>query len=277
MRHPGTKQWSYTLLLAASFIIVGLLMTGPLQLNTHDETPLGSFEHAEVAENPSAEPETPPETPETPPEEVLPEEPQETPKPVKRTADSTYFNDALFIGDSRTMGLWEYGDLGTATVLADSGMSVYKVWDAAVKKPDGQTAGLLPLLEENTYGKVYIMLGINELGYSFEPTVKKYQELVDTIRQYQSEAVIFVQANMHISTEKSAASDIFNNENINRFNEAVKQMADEEQVFYLDVNPLFDDENGALSEEYTSDQVHVLGKYYIDWTNWLLEQAVFYE
>ncbi len=35
------------------------------------------------------------------------------------------FSGVLFIGDSRTVGLSEYGDLGQAEVFADSGMSVF--------------------------------------------------------------------------------------------------------------------------------------------------------
>lgn len=35
------------------------------------------------------------------------------------------FTNVLFIGDSRTAGLSEYGDLGQAEVFADSGMSVF--------------------------------------------------------------------------------------------------------------------------------------------------------
>jgi len=50
------------------------------------------------------------------------EEVKEEEEPFK--ADTTYFDDALFIGDSRTVGLAEYGNLGQAEVLADSGMSV---------------------------------------------------------------------------------------------------------------------------------------------------------
>ena len=42
--------------------------------------------------------------------------------------DSTYFTDALFIGDSRTVGLCEYGSLkGTAAFLAKESVNVYNI------------------------------------------------------------------------------------------------------------------------------------------------------
>lgn len=287
MSKTGVKKYSYTLMLAVSFVIAGLFWTGTPESNTGGRLEL-PFIHSETEQTdiPSPPPE-PAETKEVPlpsekPEEIAPEktlekETPKTPKPLMKQADRSYFDDALFIGDSRTMGLYEYGDLGNAMVIADSGMSVYKVWGKEIKSEDGSVKTLRTLLEERTFGKIYVMLGINELGYAFEPTVKKYEELAETIRQMQPEAIVYLQANLHITKEKSDSSDIFNNDNINLFNEAVKRMADEDQVFYLDVNSLFDNEEGCLSPDYTSDQVHVLGKYYADWVDWLLERAVFYE
>lgn len=200
---------------------------------------------------------------------------EETVEPKKPfAADVTYFHDALFIGDSRTVGLSEYGDLGQAEVLADSGMSVYKVMKTEFPTRQGGKTTLPKLLEEREFGKIYIMLGINELGYDFDQTVKRYSEMVEIIRSLQPQALIFLEANLHITGEKSETSPYYNNENIDRFNNAVAQLADGETVFYIDVNELFDDEEGNLSPEYTSDHTHILGKYYAPWVEWLLSKAV---
>lgn len=117
------------------------------------------------------------------------------------------------------------------------------------------------------------MLGINELGYDFNYTVSKYEELLRRIRELQPEALIFLEGNLHITNEKSKASTDFTNENIDRFNRAVEQMADDKTLFYLDVNELFDDGNGSLSKEYTTDDIHILAKYYEEWARWILKHA----
>lgn len=200
--------------------------------------------------------------------ETLPDE------PVFFTADRSYFEDALFIGDSRTVGLYEYGDLGNAVVLADSGMNLYKVWNRAFPLPDGEKQTLEEILTQQTFGKIYLMLGINELGYDFDQTVKRYENVVTQIEAWQPQAELFLQANLHITREKSEQSEIFTNENINRFNTEVQRIAEEGSHLFLDVNELFDDADGCLSEEYTVDDAHVLGKYYADWVDWLLEHAV---
>lgn len=189
-------------------------------------------------------------------------------------AEVSYFDDALFIGDSRTVGLYEYGGLGNAEVFAHSGMSIYKVFNEEFELQSGEMTTLETALQTKKFGKVYIMLGINELGYDFAQTVERFSEAINLIRQLQPEALIFIQANLHITNKKSEESDLFNNTNINHFNQAVGELADGKQIFYLDVNPLYDDEEGGLSEEFTTDHAHILGKHYVEWVDFILQNAV---
>ena len=189
------------------------------------------------------------------------------------TVDTSYFDDALFIGDSRTVGLSEYGDLSNADFFATTGMSVYEVYDETVSVPSVGKVTLEQLLGSMTYGKVYIMLGINELGYYFDQTVEKYGQLVDYVREMQPNAVIYIQANLHVTKSRSDTDDIFNNKNIDRFNSAISEFANGSDIFYIDVNELFDDASGNLNQEYTSDNAHVLGKYYVVWCQWIREHV----
>lgn len=194
--------------------------------------------------------------------------------PVFYKADSTYFDDALFIGDSRTVGLYEYGDLGEAEVFADTGMSIYKIFDKEFTLQSGEEVTLEEALVGEQFGKIYIMLGINELGYDFEQTLQRFRETIGTIREYQPDAYIFIQANLHITKEKAEESEYFTNENIDRYNEAISKLADNEKIFYLDVNPLYDDEEGCLSKEFTADHAHIKAKYYAEWVDYILQNAV---
>lgn len=52
------------------------------------------------------------------------------------------FTNVLFIGDSRTAGLSEYGDLGQAEVFADSGMSVFNLFDSRIKTKSREQADI---------------------------------------------------------------------------------------------------------------------------------------
>lgn len=272
-----TKKLSYPYLffLTASFLIVGgAWKSGFIDFEKNALPPPAESTLSEEAASP-----IPPEIPKEEPivtevSEVETAEDTELEVSPFYEADRSYFEDALFIGDSRTVGLYEYGDLGNAIVLADSGMSVYKIFKQSFSLDSGERLTLEELLAQKTFGKIYIMLGINELGYNFEQTVRVYKEMLDTIEASQPNALIFLQANLHITEKKSGTSSIYNNANINRFNSEVEKMTDSKKRFYLNANELFDDEKGNLSTEYTVDESHVLGKYYADWVDWILKYAV---
>lgn len=195
-------------------------------------------------------------------------------EPVFYKGETTYFEDALFIGDSRTEGLREYGGLGEATIICDSGLSIYRLWKDTFSVKDMGKVSFEEVLRSGRFKKVYLMMGINELGYDYTQTIKKYEEALRLIEETQPGAIIFLMANLHVTDEKSQKSDIFNNENINRFNRALEALARKKKYIYLDVNPLFDDSEGNLSKEYTYDHAHILGVYYMDWVNWILEHCI---
>ena len=73
-------------------------------------------------------------------------------------------------------------------------------------------------------------------------------------------AAIVLGANLHVTAEKASGSSIYNNDRINALNRDIKSMAEASGYVYLDVNQVFDDENGNLAAGYSSDGAHVLGK-----------------
>ncbi len=206
-------------------------------------------------------------------EETMPETIGESAAKPVIEASRELFDDALFIGDFRTVGLMEYGDLGKAEVFANTGLTVFEAPKASVKTSSGKKQTLQEVLQSQSFGKIYIMLGLNELGYPYDSIVKQYKKLVDEIHSAQPSAKIFLEANLHVSEKKSSSSDIYNNGKINQLNEAIRNIADESGMYYLDINPMFDDESGNLDRQYTSDDSHVLGKYYDGWTTWIMEET----
>ena len=115
------------------------------------------------------------------------------------------------------------------------------------------------------------MRGNNEVGRgTTESFFTVYADAVNRIRQLQPNAIIFVQGIMRVSGEKSHTDKIFNNENINARNAALAAMANNQDIFYLEINDAVSDANGDLVTEYTFDQIHLKAKYYQLWQNYLL-------
>ena len=181
--------------------------------------------------------------------------------------------DALFIGDSRTVGLMEYAGIDGADYFCAVGMSVYNIHEKPVSVPNVGKVTLTELLNSKKYGKIYIMLGINEVGYKFSSTVEKYSELIEFVKGKQSDAVIFIQANLHVTKSRSDSDKVVNNTAINVLNAELAKLADGKSKFYLDANILFDDKTGALSSDKSEDSTHLYAQYYSEWGKWIIRQT----
>ena len=219
-----------------------------------------------------------PEPPPVPDPAPLPDpepepEPEEPDSPFT-TVDASYFDDALFIGDSHTDGFHDYAGLGNATYFTKNGLTVKDAVEKSFIELDGKKVTLAEALGTRQFGKVYILLGINEIGaYTAADWAAQYKSLLDLVREKQPDAVIFIQSIFH-TTQKKSDSSYFKNEVINERNAAIAQLADGKTIFYLDLNPLFDDENGALRADYSGDGVHVRAPYYVQWRDELYRFGV---
>ena len=194
-----------------------------------------------------------------------------------KTGDS-YFDDAVFIGDSRTVGMYEYGGLEeTSTFYASTGLTVYKMFDSAIVSVPGQKKKITveEALSEKQFAKIYLMIGINEMGTgTVESFMKAYGEAVQHLQELQPDAVIYLQAIMKVTTERSEQGDYITNEGIEARNAEIAKLADDQKIFFLDVNPLICDETGGMVASYTYDGVHLKAQYIPIWLDFLKEHAV---
>jgi lysophospholipase L1-like esterase len=192
---------------------------------------------------------------------------------VSETDD--YFSDALFIGDSRTQGLLLYSNLGNASYYAARGLTVEHVFEKRVVEIDGGKRTVSDALERRAFGKVYLMFGLNELGWnSAEKFIETYGRVIDRVRETQPDAVLYVQAIMPVSAQKSQKDPVHNNPNIDRFNEMILNLSEEKGAIYLNVGESVSDGNGVLPEEASSDGIHLNKKYCIKWEEYLRAHEV---
>lgn len=181
------------------------------------------------------------------------------------------FADAVFIGDSRTEGLQINTGLTTARFLAAKGLKVdTALKDSVIKLKSGARGTVIDGLKEGTYNRVYVMFGMNELGWPYlDVFTNRYEKLIEEIKKVQPNATIYVQSILPVSKAKSDKDSIYNNENINKFNKAIKDMADNNGYIYLDVASAVMDSNSALPSNASTDGVHLNKEYSQKWLNYL--------
>ena len=194
------------------------------------------------------------------------------------TVDDSYFDDAAFIGDSRTLGLHDYaGWEDRADFYCENGFSVYQ-WTKGAKvrfQETGRDVDLQQALAAKKYGKIYLMVGMNDLGYGNTDNFSEWlTQLLNMIEQEEPDAVIYLMGNLHISREQNGKRVEMNNINVNEKNVAIARLADGVRTFYLDCNPLFTDDQGYLKSDLTFDGFHLYAANYPVWTDFIRSHAV---
>lgn len=203
--------------------------------------------------------------------------PTPVPTPAYQAVDESWFDDVLFIGDSRTYGLRGLGRLGKADYFCSEGLTVYGAMKTWISDRNFSATTLEKLLQSKSYGKIYIHMGLNELSYGAEVVMEGYHELIALIRQYQPDAVIVIQECMTIS-EKMGEGKRAPIEEFRKLNTMLRELAASDPVGYRfsETNSWAGDENGYLRKEIASGDCHLLGKYYTEWGQFILEDAGWY-
>lgn len=187
------------------------------------------------------------------------EEPEGIPCPVPETeaVEDTYFDDAIFLGDSRTEGLFLYSGLKTGHPYTAVGATVESVFTKEnFKTESGKKVPVLDAMADQECDKVYIMLGINELGWTkIETYHDQYAKLIDRVREDHPEAKIALQSIPPVSAKQDAKKTYVNNKRILEYNGVIRTLAEEKDCYFLDVAACLT-VDGVLPVKQTTDGIH---------------------
>ena len=184
-------------------------------------------------------------------------------------------SDAVFIGDSRTVGMRNSSDKPKATFYCAVGLHIDTVLTSQdVSIENGKTGTVLSALKKRQFGRIYLNFGVNELGWP-NPDIfrQKYSEVIAQIKQIQPKAVIYAESILPVTASRDAQGDSVNNSNVKAFNELIKQAAQENGVKYLDCTPAVADANGLLPEDASTDGVHMIAEYCLYWQNYIINNT----
>lgn len=176
-----------------------------------------------------------------------------------------YFDDACFIGDSRTEGLMLYSNLVNIQGFAYKGLNIGKLnEEECISVPGvGDNLTCYQAISNTSYDYYYCMFGINEIGWAYSDVfIECFNDLIDHILEANPNAIIYVESILAVTKEKSDTDDVFKIEKVNEYNELLIKMCKERgDVIYLDINAAVTDSSGYLPEEGSFDGIHLYGKY----------------
>ena len=204
---------------------------------------------------------------------ALPEETESLPCPLPETeaVEDTYFDGAVFLGDSRTEGLSLYSGLKTGYFYTAVGATVESVFSKKnFETEGGEKVPLLDAVAEQDCDKIYIMLGINELGWSKVKTFHdQYAKLVDRVRADHPEAKIVLQSIPPVSAKQEAKKTYVNNARIAEYNGVIQALAEEKECYFLDVAACLTGGDGLLPKDLNFDGIHLNPAGCKVWLNYL--------
>lgn len=203
--------------------------------------------------------------------------------------DDSYFNDAVFIGDSISYGFELYvtekranGEtvLGEAQFLTSGslsyGNSLWDVSDESVHPTyNGEKMKLEDAIAQIKPRKIFILLGTNDVAlYGVEQTVANADTEISRMLEASPGADIFIMSTTpKYSPAESDVDGALNNADIDALNVAMRQFAVEKGYNFMNIAPLFKDETGGLAADYCNDKegmgIHFTSAAYDIWLNFL--------
>lgn len=167
-----------------------------------------------------------------------------------------FFKNDVFIGDSITDGI-SYSDiLNEENVCAEIGININdaknQVNNIAIQNPRN----------------IYLLYGVNDMDdrTPSEWFVGQYRELVHRIKDRFPGVNIYVQSILPVAPMVEQKTPHINNRHINETNEGLKIMAKEENITYLNIASLLNENNRDL---YESDGTHFKPAFYTMWLNYV--------
>jgi len=214
-------------------------------------------------------------------------EPTATPSPtpavtVEDFDAAAFFEDALFSGDSvMSHFYWRvpYYDketFGGSTFIAAPSYCLreaLKVDSELHPMYRGESKPLWENMKIVEPSRVFLFFGLNDIGISgVDKFVENYGLMLQKIREVNPKVKVYIISitPMRADSEKK----VLNNANIIKANEKLQEFCRKNDVGYIDVATMLQDENGALNLEYSDGtNVHLTKEAYILWKEVLVQYA----
>lgn len=176
------------------------------------------------------------------------------PVPEGEKQAMSWFDDAVFVGDSLSVGLSAYGILPEANVLAQQGMNIDKINNATIKTVAGETT-ILNAIQNAAPSKVFIMLGSNGIAWlSNETMIQEYSQFILDVRDIVPNATIYVLSIPPVSTVAEQAATPILNTSIDVYNSELLKMTNNLNVRFVDVNTALKGNDGKMPEDRVSSR-----------------------
>lgn len=167
-------------------------------------------------------------------------------------------SEIIFLGNSITDG-GEWSELFADTRVKNRGISG-DVTDGVLYRMDE--------VLESKPAKIFIMIGTNDLarGRTEAEIVMNYNKILDRITKESPETKVFIQSILPVNDTFGLFQNHTNkSDEIRQINLELRDLALNGNYTFIDLDPVFTNEQGQLKAEYTNDGLHLTGPGYMAW------------
>lgn len=203
--------------------------------------------------------------------------------PKSESVDDDYFKDALFIGDSRTVGIQTSTSLD-ATFYSKISFSITqrnKTDDKSRFIPINDNGTIVKcniyeaLEYKSDFGKVYLSAGLSEMGWEGDAFFEDYRLFIEHLKSKMPNAKIYIQTLIPVTAEYSMLERFgVTNERLWYYNDRIAELAADYGLYLVNTAECFLTEQNTLPPEYSFDGLHLNGGQYREWLDYLKNHTV---
>lgn len=193
----------------------------------------------------------------------------------KADAKNGYMNNCIFLGDSRTVAMVNYGFVSDEAAFAQIGISHTAVEKATITNNAGRDYTLDSYLQSHDAQVVFVCYGVNGMnGLSEEKYESSYNNLVDHIIAKAPKSKIVLMSIWPVDDYGRYKNSVQNSW-IDKYNDFLYKMAEEKGLHYLNVSEILKGKNGQIKPEYDAgDGLHYKACAYTDILDYIIHHPV---
>ena len=193
----------------------------------------------------------------------------------KEGAKEGYLNRCVFLGDSRTVAMVNYGFFNDDSALAQIGISHPAFASNIFMNNAAKEYTMKSYLESHQAQVIYILLGVNGINDSSEDHYKNtFISLIDSVSELAPNSNI-VLVSIGPVDDNGMYKNYVQNALIDKYNDFLLETAKEKHIFYLDIAEVLKESDGQVKSEYNGgDGLHYSGKGCEAIFNYIVEHPV---
>lgn len=169
-----------------------------------------------------------------------------------------YIADTIFIGDSRTVGLYTYRYVKPASVFAVVGATHVSIQSERFNVGTKKRLKIDEVVKAVQPARAVVAFGVNSIGFMNESSFfNEYQSLIEKLQAASPDTLFVVQSILPVSSAFESKNSTISNKKIDDYNQKLEELAVSLDCRFADPSDELKNSGNSLDKQYDSgDGLH---------------------